>query len=263
MPRPGRLVWPVSGVLVAVLLAAFLINAARWHYAGIDDRMGYLVFPRRIVMQGCIGRDVFNFRRLEVGLGGGGAYFYALFQALLGTGQTRLASLGLGSLCLMLLVRGHAREAGLSAHEQASVLLAALAVIVFSPIVNNTPETLGKAELYALMRVVISTFPDRTGARRGVLVGLLVACLALLKTSYLPPAVAVAAALYVPLLLTRAVGPVLIEWACAVAGVCRAAAAVDAGVVWHCAHVLVSGAWRRNDGHGGGHRLCRGAAIPA
>ena len=197
--------------LAAALLAAFLINAARWHYGIIDDRMGYLVFPRRILQEGCIGRDAFNFRRIEVGLGGGGAYFYALFQSLVSASQTRLADLGLGSICLLFLVHGHAKALRLSVRAHALALLAAILVVIFSPIINNTPETLGKAELYALMRVAAGGIEPSPQARRGALVGLLFCSLLLLKTSYLVPASAVVAALYVPMLLTQPVGLTLLE----------------------------------------------------
>ena len=51
--------------IFAILYGIFLINAAKWHYGFIDDQMGYLVFPERILTEGCLGRDPFDFRRVE------------------------------------------------------------------------------------------------------------------------------------------------------------------------------------------------------
>ena len=62
-----------------------------------------------------MGRDPFQFRRIEAGLGGGGVYLYALFRAALPVSATRLADLGLGSTCLLLLIGGHLPEARVSA----------------------------------------------------------------------------------------------------------------------------------------------------
>lgn len=198
-PGPGT---PIFLIFI-FLLAAFLINAAYWNYSALDDRMGYLVFPERILEQGCIGRDMFHFRRIEAGLGGGGSYNYALFQAFLNITHARLADLGLGSICLLLLVHGHARELKLSPPVHAAALLLGLCIVVFSPIINNTPETLGKAVLYALLRLTMSSYLDRCRARRGALIALLFCCLAILKTSFVPPATAVVLAFYGTLILTR------------------------------------------------------------
>jgi hypothetical protein len=183
-------------ILFGSLSFLFIINSAYWNYNFIDDRMGYLVFPRRVVMEGCIGRDAFHFRRIEVGLGGGGAYVYALFQAFVNVTQTRLADLGLGGLCLLLIIYGHTKELCLRPTLIATSLLIGLFVIVFSPIINNTPETLGKALLYALLRIVANSVLDTPSMKRGALIALLFCCLALLKTSFLPPAIAIVTTFY-------------------------------------------------------------------
>lgn len=196
---PGTIIFTIF----VILLAAFLINAASWNYNALDDRMGYLVFPERILRQGCIGHDIFHFRRIEAGLGAGGSYNYALFQAFVNVTQARLADLGLGSICLLLLVHGHARELKLSPSAHAAALLLGLCIVVFSPIINDTPETLGKAVLYALLRLTTSSYLDQSSVRRGALMALLFCCLAILKTSFVPPAIAVVFAFYGTLVLTR------------------------------------------------------------
>ena len=210
--------WSIGAVILFFVffafLVLFLINGAVWTYTDIDDRMGYLVFPVRILEQGCIGRDPFQFRRIESGLGSGGAYIYAIFKAMLPVRQTRLADLGVGAICLLLLVGEHCQELKLNRVKQAIALLVALWFIAFSPVINNTPETLGKALLYALMRVPTKSYSDPPHLKRGILLSVLLAALVLLKTTYLPAAAAVVAGFYIsalvegprPLVLLEAVG---------------------------------------------------------
>ena len=195
--------WPSGGwgttVLLGVftlLLVLFLINAADWSYGFVDDRHGYLAFPERILGEGSAGRDLFQFRRIEAGLSAGGAYLYALFRAALDLRQTRLADLGVGSICLLLLVAGHARTYGVSTGRLAAILLATLGVIVWSPLINNTPDTIGKALLYALLRLTLALAASPPTLRRGAAMALMVVAIVSLKTSYLPTAAAAIAAFY-------------------------------------------------------------------
>ena len=187
-------------LLFVMLFALFLLNAADWHYAYTDDLQGYLVFPERILSEGSLGRDPFNYRRIESGLTGGGGYFYALFRAGLPLRETRLADVGVGSVCLLLLVAGHTREQQASSGQVAAMLLVALAAIVFSPITNMTPEVLAKALLFALLRLayVLQARPPST--RRAAALALSAFALVALKTSCLPGAAAVLAAFYISLL---------------------------------------------------------------
>lgn len=184
----------------ALLYALFLINAADWHYSFVDDLLGYLVFPQRILSEGSLGRDPFNFRRIEAGLTGGGGYLYALFRAGLDLRQTRLADAGVGSACLLLLVAGHTRMLSLSPFRVAVTLLLTLAVIVFSPIINNTPDTTGKALLFALLRLAFDLHSRPLSARRDAALALMAFALVALKTSYLPETAAIVAAFYISLI---------------------------------------------------------------
>jgi hypothetical protein len=215
MPKGAAAAFAAFGVLYAL----FLINAADWHYGFLDDVLGYLVFPERILSEGSIGRDPFNFRRIESGLTGGGAYLYALFRAGLPLAQTRLADLGVGSACLLLLVAAHAREQGVVGLRLAFMLLISFAVIVFSPVWNNTPETTGKALLFALMRLAYLLQPRPSSLRRGAALGVMYFVAAALKTSYLPIAVVSLVAVYVASLrdqpLLRLVGEAAVAGAAA------------------------------------------------
>jgi hypothetical protein len=222
-----------------VLCAIFLINAAHWHYGFLDDVLGYLVFPERILSEGSIGRDPFNFRRIESGLSGGGAYLYVLFRAGLPLAQTRLADLGVGSACLLLLVADHAREQGVTGLRLALLLLITLAVIVFSPVWNNTPETTGKALLFALLRLSYLLQPQPPSFRRGAALGLLFFAAVALKTSYLPAAVASLVAFYIASLryepVSRLVGEAAVTGAVATALMLpwMAASYATAATLWY------------------------------
>ncbi len=206
--RPTLCVGPPLAVVLYALaglaLALMLVNAAEWTFA-FDDREGYLVLPERILAEGSLGRDLFNYRRIEAGLGGGGGYLYALFRAALAAPQTRLADVGIGSVTMLLLVWEHARARRVGPIITPALLLLALAVIVLSPIINNTPDTVAKALLYALIRIgpllIGRAAPDLGRAALQVLLGV---ALLTLKTSYLPLLAAAGAATYLVILLVPA-----------------------------------------------------------
>jgi hypothetical protein len=186
-----------------LLLALFLVNTADWTYGFVDDRQGYLVFPERILSEGSIGRDPFEYRRIESGLSANGAYLYALFRSALDLRQTRLADVGLGGVSLLLLVGRHAREVQASLSQFGIILLVTLCVIAFSPLINNSPDTVAKALLYALLRITMASAEAPLSLRRGGAFGIVTFGLIALKTSYVPAASAVLLAFYASTALKR------------------------------------------------------------
>lgn len=196
--------WLAAGAF-ALVFAIFLLNGGDWVYGTIDDRHGYLVLPERILAEGSLGRDPFLERRVEAGLGGGGGYFYVLFRSLLPMAQTRLADVGLGSVLLVLLVISHARDLGLSVVRTVVLLFIALAVATFSPIINNTPETIGKAMIYALFRLahLIAEREDRPSIRGAAPLALMMFAVIALKTTLLPAAVTLGGVCYLARLFRR------------------------------------------------------------
>jgi len=193
-----------------LLYLAFLTNAADWRYGFVDDLLGYLVYPERVLQEGSLGRDPFNYRRTSAGLTGGG-YLYALFRAALPLQQSRLADVGVGSACLLLLLAGHARTQGLRGARLAGVLLVGLAVVAFSPLINNTPETLGKALLLGLLRLLFMLPANTASVRRGLACAPLVLAIIGLKTSFLPEAAAGFLAYYAALASRRSVCNLFVE----------------------------------------------------
>jgi hypothetical protein len=206
-PRAARTLPSRLPLLAMLLLAAaylaFLVNVAWWHFLAGDDTAGYLVLPTRILQTGSTGIDPFLFRRVEAGLGGG-SYLYALQLALLPFPVARLADLGLGSLLLALQVGRHAREARPdSPAVVAGCLGLAFAVLLFTPTVNLAPDLPAIALFYAAIRFAWRLAAARDlRAGRHLLFGLLVFGLVCLRSTYLVPAFAVAAALYLTLLWT-------------------------------------------------------------
>ncbi|MTJ83681.1 MAG: hypothetical protein F8N37_22060 [Telmatospirillum sp.] len=186
MPPTGLLqgMTPVMA-LVLCLYGLYLLNASSWTFDFLDDMHGYLVFPERILSEGFIGRDPFQYRRIESGLSGGGAYLYALFRTLFDVPHMRLADLGIGSVTLGLLAYSHARREGLRGFSLTLALLLALVVAHCSPNVNNTADTVAKALLYTLLRLIFALAEETPSWRRAVLFALPAFALVSLKTTNL------------------------------------------------------------------------------
>ena len=189
--------------LLFLVYLAFLCNAAWWHFVNNDDAEGYLVMPLRLLQTGSTGLDPFLFRRVEAGLGGNN-YLYALPLSIFEFPAAHSVDFGLGSLLIALQVANHA---GTVAARNAGVLAAslalALAVVIFAPIINLAPDLPAIALIYAAIRQArrLSRQPAiRLGEH--VLFGLLLFALVCLRTSYIVPAFAVAAALYLAMLWT-------------------------------------------------------------
>ena len=196
--------WTLILPVLLVLYLAFLANIAWWHFVVGDDTQGYLVLPLRILQTGSTGIDPFLFRRVEAGLGGG-SYLYALPLAILPFPAARIVDLGLGSLLLALLVASHAREAGVRGDKTLAASLAlGLAIVVFAPTVNLAPDLPAIALFYAAIRQAIRLSDEPAILlKEHVLFGLLVFGLICLRTTYVVPAFAVAASLYLAMLWTR------------------------------------------------------------
>ncbi len=196
--------WHLILLALLAVYVAFLATAAWWHFVNNDDTQGYLVLLLRMMQTGSTGLDPFMFRRVEAGLGGN-SYLYALPTALFDFPAAHIADFGLGSVLLGLLVSRHAEEI---AQRDARVLAAGLglgfAVAVFTPVINLAPDLPAIALIYAAIRQARRLSREPTiHPGEHVLFGLLLFALVCLRTSYLVPAFAVAAALYLGMLWTR------------------------------------------------------------
>ena len=190
-------------LLLLLLYLTFLTNAAWWHFVNSDDAEGYLVMPLRILQTGSSGLDPFLFRRVEAGLGGNN-YLYALPLAIFDFPAAHSVDFGLGSLLIALLAGSHANAiAPRNTGILAASLTMALAVVVFAPVINLAPDLPAIAVVYATIRHA-RRLSRQPAIRLGnhILFGLLIFALVCLRVSYLVPAIAVAASLYLAMLWT-------------------------------------------------------------
>ena len=191
-------------VLLLVLYLALLSNAAWWHFVNSDDAEGYLVMPLRILQTGSTGLDPFLFRRVEAGLAATTTCM-RLPLSIFDFPAAHSVDFGLGSLLIALLAGSHANAVAPGNTEVlAASLTLALVVVVFAPVINLAPDVPAIALIYAAIRQArrLSREPAiRLGDH--VLFGLLIFSLVCLRTSYLVPAFAVAASLYLAMLWTR------------------------------------------------------------
>jgi len=149
-----------------------------------DDFQGYLVFPVQMLQTGAMTDDPFNARRLTSSLGGH-SFLQALLIAWSGNDHVHLLDPGIASLIFLGLVLHHGWNVGLS--SKWLLFLASCVVFLPWPVVNITAMLAGAALFYDL----ISLFPEfgTSGSRRvAILVGVEVAAVCALKSSFVPPA---------------------------------------------------------------------------
>ena len=184
------------------LFALFLLNSAVWYFNIIDDVHGYLVLAKKVLAEGTESNDPFLYRRTESGVGAS-AYVTAMAQTYLGFAGSRAMDIGLGSAILALLFVANLRDAVIVRPGQ--VFFAAAYIFLFlcaAPNINLSPDFTALAVAYGLFTLMFIEI-DRRGRPIPVgvaaLIGLYVASLIALKTTYLVPAASLAAAGYLAL----------------------------------------------------------------
>jgi hypothetical protein len=167
-----------------------------------DDEQSYLVFPRKMLETGGLGADPFDARRLIVL--GGQSLLQAAVAVLFPPRTTHLLDAGVGLLLSLAVIRGAARKAGLSRGAAALPLLLLLLLPAAAARGNTTALFTGVALLAGAFRLVDEEPFAATGRiRRAVPLGLVVAALVAVKTTFLP---AVVLFLAFDALLTAATG---------------------------------------------------------
>ncbi len=193
---------PILAVLL-MLYVLLIIGIATWHFGNPDDLQGYLVMPERILQTGSTGLDPFLFRRIEAALGGS-HYLFAIGLAFLDFTHLRIVDIGIGSLLLAIIVGRHAQDSQRGASLMALSLGLALIAVTFVPVVNLTPDICAMALLYAALKMALGLSRAETILQADhLLFGLLLFGLACLRTTYITPAAAVYAALYLTLVIGR------------------------------------------------------------
>jgi hypothetical protein len=174
----------------AAVAIALVLLFLRWSYASYniwDDYQGYLIFPQRLLQQGWLGDDLFDLRRVEMGLGGA-SYLSALFLTLSDVSQLRAVDAGVGSAILFWLLLDHIRLNGLTVWRASLLLCAFFFFTALAPLINTSSHLTAGALLYAFL-VCARSWNLRAPPGGAVPMSLLLAGMAILKAQYLIPAV--------------------------------------------------------------------------
>lgn len=190
-PMAGR---PAAGtVVLGITVAALLVlhvGGYLWSPAfnAHDDFHAYLAFPQKMLATGSLGVEPFSERRMAGGLGGH-SFLQALALAWVPAESIHLVEPALPYLFLVLFLGGCAHRQG---WPPAAVLaLAGLALVTTIPRVNTT-SLVGSVALFAYAAALL--VEERPAVRTSVLLALILAALAALKTTNLLPVLALVAA---------------------------------------------------------------------
>jgi hypothetical protein len=205
-PSAGKIAVLIVGFACAVLIA----NSYVWYFENIDDVQGYLVLYERIMQTGSEGSDQFMYRRFETGLGGG-IYFYALSILSKGICNIRVIDIGGGLIILAALMHSHLQECGSQTWKIIVGGIGLLFVVAFSPSVNMTPEIIGIAMLYSMIRLAFLARSSDAWISRSLILGLYAFGLTCLKVTLIIPAVCIISATYMSLFVRNRLTKILFE----------------------------------------------------
>lgn len=182
-------------LVIAALSFAFIINCCIWYFGNPDDLQGYLVFYKRIMQNGSEGSDPFAYRRFEYGLGGG-IYIYALSFLTDTPAGIRVVDIGTGLVILAFLLKSHLEE--LRQTRWSAVIAGAtlLVTVAFAPSVNMTPEIIGIAMFYGMIRAAFETRLREEWVVRALILGLFAFGVTCLKTTLMIPAACIILSTY-------------------------------------------------------------------
>ena len=174
-------------LVMEVIILVFLILFQIWASTGRplnphDDCHAYAVYPVKMLQTGSLGTDPFNARRMYTSLGGQ----YFLQSEYLGLSDVEslfCVELGVGWLCLLALILGCGLRRG---GEPRAVLGLGILLHAATFRVVNTSSTITGAALAGALFAVVTERECLSPLRRGILIGLLAAGAASLKTSHVP-----------------------------------------------------------------------------
>lgn len=153
-----------------------------------DDEQSYLVFPRKMLALGGLGADPFDARRLIVL--GGQSLLQAAVAVFFPPRTTHLLDAGVGLLLSLAVVWGAARRGGLSRGAASLPLLLLLLLPAGAARGNTTALFTGVALLAGAVRLVDEEpFAGAPRLRRAMPLGLVLAALVAVKTTFLPAVV--------------------------------------------------------------------------
>jgi hypothetical protein len=212
------------GIVIVLSLVKYAVAVSPGRFQPQDDYQGYFVFPIKMLQTGSLGSDPFSERRIQSSLGG--KAFLDTFPLSL-TGETRnlhLMDAGAAFLVIELLLAEIMIRKRLPAPWIIIVLL--ICTLLTAPAPNIT--AVYTASLLLLVLFDAFTTPTaQAGLAQAVVIGIALASLLALKTTFVP--VAVLSWLGYVLLLTSRTG---FQKAAVTNGVCAAGVAVTLVLPW-------------------------------
>ena len=191
--RLAAAVMAVSGALAVVYAASICSTRFNDH----DDLQAYFVFPAKMIQTGALGSDPFSERRI-LSLGGM-SFLHAIILSVADPKYFRIVDPGVSLLLSAALLVGIARVA--RANGWATLLAILFFLMIPSPAANVTSSLTGLCLFLTLFLTLYRTsFPVPKGERMALLsavpVALTASALCSLKTTHLPAAALLIAAVY-------------------------------------------------------------------
>jgi hypothetical protein len=153
-------------------------------FSHIDDLNAYLVFPKKMLQVGSIGRDPFCSRRLHASLGGQ-SFLDTFVLSMFSIQHLHLIDRGLGVLVVIGLGWGIFREGGISPQWSLAAMLVFL--LISPPAINNSSLYTGVALFLSLCRTLAwKAFPSSRLLSRSFISALIAAAICSLKSSFIP-----------------------------------------------------------------------------
>jgi hypothetical protein len=153
-------------------------------FSTIDDLNAYLVFPKKMLQMGSIGRDPFCARRLHSSLGGE-SFLDTFVLSMLSIQHLHLIDRGLGVLVVIALVWGNFKESGTSPQWCLVTLL--LFLLLSPPAINISSIYTGVALFLSLYRTLAwKAFATSYLLSRSLIIALIAAAICSLKSSFIP-----------------------------------------------------------------------------
>jgi len=192
--------WRLAAAVVALCGALAVVYAASicsTRFNDHDDLQAYFVFPAKMIQTGALGSDPFSERRI-LSLGGM-SFLHAIILSVADPKYFRIVDPGVSLLLSAALLVGIARVA--RANGWATLLAILFFLMIPSPAANVTSSLTGLCLFLTLFLTLYRTsFPVPKGERMALLsavpVALTASALCSLKTTHLPAAALLIAAVY-------------------------------------------------------------------
>jgi hypothetical protein len=173
------------GVVCAVVLIILVLGSLTYsRFSRFDDMPAYLTYPVKLIQLGSLPFDPFSERRVQSGLGA--SYFLQSFMLVAGDVRSMwFVDGGAGLVLFAGCIYGASRKLG----NAVPVCLGLVWLVLLIPVSHvNLGMTVLPAAMFAAF-FLIEAAEETPATSRSVLLGLLAAAVALLKSTYFPLAI--------------------------------------------------------------------------